>query len=104
MRSFQGRPNATVNIAVSASSQAVLVYTGEPGAVVQVRVMNNGSATAWQAFGDSTVTTSTSAGRPFGSGATEVLTTVVPASGQLYAAAIAAGVTGSMYFEAGIGL
>jgi hypothetical protein len=102
MRSFQAQEAATVNIAVGATSGRVLVCnTTGP---LQVRVMNNGTATAWFAFGDSTVVASGTADKPIGSGGTEVFTVQPPGNGALYAAVIAAGATGNIYFTPGVGL
>jgi hypothetical protein len=91
---------ATVNIDVSSSSQSVAFGT-DP--VDQVRVMNNGTATAWIKFGNSsgTVTATTAAGIPIGPGAAEVFTT--PANADTVAV-IAAGSTGKIYFTPGAGL
>lgn len=98
---FAPSPNATVAISVSASSQRVQIAnaTGR----LRVRVMNNGSATAWVAFGDNTVTTAATTGLPVGAGQSETLTVDAPAASPLNAAAIAAGATGSIYFSPGAG-
>ena len=95
------RPNgSTVNIDVSASSQAVDL--GRPD---QVRYMNNGSATIWIHFGGSTVTALATAGIPVGPGVTEVLS--IPnglVGADVYVAVIAAGSTGKVYFTPGTGI
>jgi len=93
---------ATANIDVSSSSQAVsLAVTGKQ----QVRVMNNGTATAWVNFGPSTVTASLTTGFPVGPGVTEVLSIEdLGTSVTQYAAAIAAGSTGKIYFTPGQGV
>ncbi len=91
---------ATANIDVSASSQRVsLTVTGRQN----IRIMNNGTATAWIEFGDSTVTASLTTSIPVGPGVTEVQTA---GSYQvtLYVAAIAAGSTGKIYFTPGEGI
>lgn len=99
MKSFA--PTAdTVNVSVSASSQSVNL--GRPD---QVRVMNNGSATVWCRLGASGITVSGSNGFPVAPGATEVVS--IPgslASADVYAAVIAAGATGSIYFTPGTGI
>lgn len=88
-------PGGTKSIVVSSSSQSVsLAISGGPR---QVRVMNDGTATVWIAFGVSGVTASASADAPIAAGATEVFT--IPDLGvTIYAAAIAAGATGTIYF------
>lgn len=99
MKSFA--PTAdTVNVAVSAASQTVNL--GRPD---QVRVMNNGSATVWCRLGASGITVSASNGFPVAPGATEVIS--VPAkfaSADVFAAVIAGGATGSIYFTPGTGI
>lgn len=102
MRPFQPTTAATKNIAVAASTANVQI-ANSPGNIIQVRVANNGTATAWVAFGDSTVTASLTADIPIGAGVVEVLTVQCPA-GPLYAAAIAAGATGNVYFTPGVGM
>lgn len=91
---------ATANIDVSSSTGSVsLAVTGKQ----QVRVMNNGTATAWINFGPGAATAALATGIPVGPGVTEVLT-VEDLGGTLYAAAIAAGSTGKIYFTPGTGL
>jgi len=99
---FLPTPAATVNIDVSASSQAVSLAMpyGDPR---QVRIMNNGTATAWVNFGTSAVTAALASGFPVGPGVTEVIT--IPDYGATpYAAAIAVGSTGKIYFTPGDGI
>lgn len=91
---------ATVNIDVAATTANVLVASGN--GYRQVRIMNNGSATAWIAHGGSTIEAAAATGIPIGPGVTEVLTFPVT-SGTLYLAAIAAGATGRIYFTPGSG-
>lgn len=98
---FSAKPAGTVNIDVSGSNQRIQV-TSTPG-TRQIRVMNDGSATAWVEFGGSTVTAATTTSFPVGSGATEVFT-VKKSDAVIYAAAIAAGATGKIYFTPGTGL
>jgi lipoprotein signal peptidase len=102
MRPFQPLPASTKNIVVGASTANVQI-TNAPGNVMQVRVVNNGTATAWIEFGDSTITASLTTSIPIGAGVVEVLTVQCPAT-PLYAAAIAAGATGNVYFTPGVGL
>jgi len=102
MEPFHPTKAATVSINVSSSSQAVQLFT-ERGPV-SVRIMNNGTATVWVSFGDSSTTASTSTSVPIGAGVTEVLTLDNIGTGPLYVAAIAAGATGNIYFTPGRGL
>lgn len=91
---------ATVNIDVSASSQRIaLNYYPD-----SIRVMNNGTATVWIAFGDSSVTASLTTGIPVGPGVTEVLREANADGAILYVAAIAAAATGKIYFTPGSGI
>ena len=98
MQAFDPIENGTKKITVSASSQAVSLGVG----VANVRVMNNGTATVWIAFGPASVVTALATGMPIGPGVTEVLT--VKLDGEAYVAAIAAGATGDIYFTPGLGI
>lgn len=92
---------ATVSIAVAAATGNVQVLPTGTSGTYTVRVMNSGSATAWVAFGDNTVAAtipsgSTAGSLPIGPGLS--LELIVTGN---YAAAIAAGATGSIYFTPG---
>lgn len=100
-QAFRPTPNATVNIDVSGSSQGVLVT---PDAANAIRVMNNGTATAWINFGPSSVTAAVATSMPVGPGTTEVLRFQNKDGSPLYVAAIAAGATGKIYFTPGNGI
>lgn len=91
----------TVSISVSASSQSVAVSV-PPNGGGQVRVANDGTATVWINFGKTGVTASTTTSYPLPAGAVEVVTVPV-VGGPVYAAVIAAGSTGSVYFTPGDG-
>lgn len=91
---FAPRAGGTKSIDVSAASQRVAV-----GSVGQVRVFNEGTATAYIEFGGSAVTAAAATGLPIGPGVTEVLT--VDAT---HVAAIADGATGKIYFTPGVGI
>ena len=100
MRPFEP-VGSTVNVDVAAASANVLIGRWAS----QVRVMNNGTETAWIAFGsDNTVAATLAASVPVGPGVTEVLTSPGLAGGTLYVAAIAAGATGKIYFTPGAGI
>ena len=101
MAPFTPKSAGTVNIDVAGTTANVAVTT-QPG-VTQVRVMNNGTATAWITFGDSAVTATTTTGVPVGPGVTEVFTVSKNVTA-IYAAAIAAGATGRIYFTPGSGV
>ena len=92
--------NATVNIDVSSSSQSIDL-AGAINGYRQIEIFNNGSATVWVAFGDSTITTALTTGKPVAAGA-DLVVTIGP--GTTHAAAIAAGSTGKIYFTPGSGL
>ena len=98
---FTPQNAATVNIDISSSNQRVK-YSND-GFSQQVRVMNNGTATAWIAFGDVTITAALATGIPVGPGVTEVYSITSTPGTSLYAAAIAAGSTGKIYFTPGVG-
>lgn len=92
---------ATENIDVSSSSQRIDIESAS-----QVRVMNDGTATVWIAFGGSGVTATLAAGMPIGPGVIEVLNFdgATGANPNRHVAAIAAGSTGKIYFTPGIGI
>lgn len=90
----------TVNIDVAATTARVQVASGQGRR--QVRIMNDGTATAWFTFGGATVEAALASSIPIGPGAIEVLT--VSATGDIYAAAIAAAATGKIYFTPGSGV
>ena len=102
VNAFTSASAITVNIDVSASTQRVQVSAdGNPKAV---RIMNNGTATVWLAWGGSTVTASLTTGVPVGPNVHEVLTMDNQGGTGLYVAAIAAGSTGKVYFTPGDGI
>jgi len=96
---FRPRPAGTVNIDVSSTSQAVALVEANS---TQVRVMNDGTATAWINWGATGVTAAVATGVPVGPGVTEVIT-IYDIGAPLYIAAIAAGSTGKIYFTPGVG-
>ena len=100
-QAFRPTPNSTVNIDVSASSQRVLITADSCNAI---RVMNNGSATVWIDFGTIAVAAAVATGTPVGPGTTEVLRFQNKDGSRIYAAAIAAGATGKIYFTPGNGV
>ncbi len=102
MLAFVPYPAATVNVDVAATTASVSLAVN-PSTPMQVRVMNNGTATAWVNFGVSGVTAVLATSFPVGPGVTEVLT-LQPQGAILYAAAIAAGSTGKIYFTPGTGI
>jgi hypothetical protein len=98
MQPFMARPGATANI--DSAGTTARVSLGE-GPFNQVRVMNNGTATAWIRFGNGSVEATTAAGVPIGPGVTEVFSV---ASDVTHVALIAAGATGRCYFTPGVGV
>jgi len=97
---FQPNPAKTVNIDVGASSARVAIA----GAPTSVRVMNDGTATAWITHGDITVEAALATGMPIGPGVVEVLSFPNLTATTFYIAAIAAGATGKIYFTPGSGI
>lgn len=97
---FHGINNGTVQITVSASSQAVKITDG--ASMKQIRVVNDGTATVWIAFGGSTVTTASTTGMPLRAGS-DYIFSAQPENGTLYIAAIAAAATGKVYATWGSG-
>jgi hypothetical protein len=84
----------TVNIDVSSSSQNVQISAAR--GKQQVVVFNDGSATAWIAFGsDNTVAATLASGMPIASKLAGVVT--VGDGAEMWVAAIAAGATGKIY-------
>ena len=102
MSPFRPAPSMTKSISVAATSARVAL--GRQNGPLQVRVMNNGTATVWIKFGDSTIVADGTKDIPVGSGGTEVFTIQSAGGDDLYAAAIAAGSTGSVYFTPGTGI
>ena len=99
MQLFQ--PSApTVSIAAGAASASVALGTAT--GATQVRVVNDGTATAWVNFGVSGVTASLTTSMPVRSGDT-VGFTISGGVGAPFAAVIAVGATGSVYFTLGTG-
>ena len=98
--SFHPIPDSTVNINVSSTSQSVFVTSTNDD--IQVRVANDGTATAWVKFGNAPATASTTLNMPVMAGSVEVFTVSVD-GGALYMAAIAAGSTGKIYATPGFG-
>ena len=102
MSPFSAKPGGTVNIDVSSSAQYVQITTMR--AVRQIRVMNNGTATAWVRFANVTgIVPSVTADLPVGPGVTEVFTVAIT-DGPIWAGVIAAGSTGKIYFTPGQGI
>ena len=100
MQPFRPFAAKTVNIDVASSSARIEITTCDT-----VRVMNNGTATAWVDFGDVTITASLTTSFPVGPGVIEVLKVPRSVDGaRRYAAAIAAGSTGKIYFTPGEGI
>lgn len=103
LEAFAPIDGATVEINVAATTANILVREGQYNSDIDVRIMNNGSATVWLRAGTSAVE-ATTAHIPVGPGVTEVLKFAIPSTGRLYIAAIAAGSTGKIYFTPGDGI
>lgn len=101
-KSFRPTSKTTTSIAVAASSSSVKL-TDDPGDL-SVRVMNNGTATAWISFDGPGAVATTTQDIPIPAGGVEVFTAQATAGNSLYVAAIAQGPTGNIYFTVGMGL
>ena len=100
-RLFQARPQATVNIDVSAATQRVSLGKQWCG---QVAVLNDGTATVWVNFGDVTVVATLANSAPVRSGDTRGFSIPPGIVSEPYMAAIAAGATGKIYGTPGEGV
>lgn len=95
---FRPAGGSTVNINVTSTTANVQV-TASSG-MQQVRIMNDGTATAWIRFGTDNTVVATTSNMPVPAGGVEVLSH----QGPLWVAAIAAGSTGKIYFTPGEGV
>lgn len=102
MRPFHPKKSDTVSITLAATPSAALKITDAPG-LIQVRVMNDSTATAFIVFSDNTASASTSVDVPIGSGGTEVFTFDAPAAGLWVSAVVATGTPGKLYITPGVG-
>jgi hypothetical protein len=97
---FSFAEGSTVSINVGAASASVQVVPAR--GTRQIRVMNNGSATAWIRFANATGSTaSMTTDVPMGPGTSAIFTAKI--RGPIWASAIAAGATGLIYFTPGDG-
>jgi hypothetical protein len=97
---FKPDAGATVNITVSAASQSIQVSPILGNSTI--RAFNNGTATVWVAFGPTGLVVTTANGMPIGPGQSICVTVDNHVVAQ-FAAVIAAGATGIVYFTPGIG-
>ncbi len=97
MKAFRPVAARTVNIDVGAASARVALG----GPTSALRVVNDGTATAWIEFGDGTVVAAAATGVPIRAGATEFLTFDNANVQPTHFAAIAAGATGKIYVTPG---
>lgn len=100
-RAFNPAVGGTKSITVGAASARVFIY--RQNGPMQVRVVNDGTATVWIRAGGSAVAATTS-DIPVLAGTIEVLTFAPDEGSDLYLAAIAAGATGTIYFTPGSGI
>lgn len=105
-RPFAPVDNSTANKAVGASTGNVAIKNPAAigGQVANLRVFNNGTATAWIAFGGSGVVAVIAEDIPIGPGMAEVFTMPGNATDITHVAVIAAGATGSIYITTGYGI
>ena len=95
----------SATIAVAATTANVAVGGTNRFAFDTIRVMNNGTATAWIAIGAASVTVAAASGIPVPPGGVEVLGVADSLqAAQVYVAVIAAAATGSLYFTPGTGI
>lgn len=92
-----------IDVAVTTANVALTLTDSTGGHNVNIRVFNDGSATAWIAFGGASVTAALT-DIPIGAGMAEVFTLPESEAANLRVAAIAAGSTGKIYFTAGYGI
>ena len=95
------RPTQAATVLIDVASTTANVHVGRCDSV---RVMNNGTATVWIAFGDASVTASLTTSMPVGPGGTEIVRFRNNDGSPHYAAAIAVGSTGKVYFTPGDGV
>jgi hypothetical protein len=96
------RPILAKTVNVSGSTTSANVSLGLVGGC-QVRVHNSAGAAAFVTFGNSAVTASASTDMPVPAGGVELFTVPNSAGDNLYAAAVLASGTGSVYFTPGVG-
>jgi len=92
----------SVPIAVGAASASAKL--ADTSGLTQLRIFNEGTATAWVKFGGATVAASTATDYPVPAGSVEVITIPSYLSGPIYVAAIAAAATGNIWFTLGMGV
>ncbi len=99
---YRPDPAATVNLSATTSSSRVQVLTASYGSSSEpvVRLYNAGSVVVFVAFGDSTVTASTTANMPIAPGSVEAFT-VSPT--QTHVAGITASGSATLYATPGAG-
>ena len=104
-RPFAPLDDATSEIDVSGSTGNVALALTDSlgGQVSNIRIYNDGTATAWIAFGGSGVTAALT-DIPIGPGMAEVFTLPVNETDTTHFAAIAAGATGKIYASIGYGI
>ncbi len=92
-----------IDVAVGTANVA-LVFTGSRGGqMINVRIFNDGTATAWIAFGGASVVAALT-DIPIGPGMSEVFTLPINEATNLRVAAIALASTGKIYFTTGYGI
>lgn len=99
MKPFSPAP-ATATISATTSTANVKVADGSGER--QVRIFNAGSSTAFLAFGKDNTVAATTTGMPIGAGAIEVIS-IQPDGTALWAAAITASGTATIYLTPGSG-
>lgn len=90
----------TYNVDISSSSQRIKLGVGWH----DIRIVNDGTATVFIAFGDAAVIASPDTSIPIGSGVHEILRTEPSENDHLYVAVIGSSSSGKIYFTKGTGL
>lgn len=96
-------PHSVNSSEISVSNASARVLVGNQKGVQQLRIFNEGTATVRIRWGDETVVALTT-DYAVGPGVTEVITIQNTGDKPLYIAAIAAGSTGKVFFNTGIGV
>ena len=87
---------------VTAATTSARVKVAEASGIVQVRLYNSGTVTAFLALGDSTIAATVAAGMPLPPGAVEVVSFAT--GDDIYLAGITASGTADVYATPGVGV
>lgn len=102
MSPFAPKKHSTTAFSVSSTTQSAQL-SPSPGPMA-VRIVNEGTATVWVAFGNAGVQANITDCVRIPAGVTEVLTAMSDDTTALYVSVIAAGATGAISFTPGEGI